>query len=696
MKQTTRQLGNLAEKTAQQIDNFFKTAKKDINLLADYPFIQLAFLQYEFRQRLDTVQRLLVDYSKKNDDFSRIYLVALDGRPILEVPATDMKRHHFLKDQWFVNTLQNDIHLSNVLAPDADGQDGIFLGKVIYDFENPSQPVGVLAFHIKPSAYIDFTRSLHISRGGYAMLTDHGGDLVYHPDRRFRTTFDVIQNGDERLRAHLQLLTQGKTGHGRYSFLGDEKFLVYTPCKEMPWSVGISVLEAELMADINRFQKRMLTFFWVIIVLILPISYLFIKGLTRPIKQLINGAVRIGSGDLDQTICIESNNELRGVAEEFNKMAVQLKASMNEIIDLKNFNEDILRNITSGIITVDRRGQITSFNAGASKILEYTPISGSGLPPTTAPEHLETILQVVRQTLDSGHGIHHQELAIAKPGRESLFVEINTSLLSSMTGKIFGAIAEIRDITQRKAMEEMMLRVEKLASLGELSAGMAHEIRNPLAGIKTSVQVLTKRVTKPESKELLCGIESEINRLNNLVTDLLNFSRPSPSLPAPVDITHILDATLDLLSEKIKAHGINIERRFNQRCPKAFVDREQMRQVFLNLLLNSIKAMEAGGRLTIEVHPADTKPEGLAHVEAGARLRLSQYLKVVFADTGSGIEPHHLQKVFDPFFTTDPKGTGLGLAIVHTLIDENNGYIFMESIKEEGTRAILLLPHATK
>jgi PAS domain S-box-containing protein len=696
LKQTTRQLGNLGEKTAQQIDDFFRSAQKDITLLADYPFIQLAFLQYEFQQRLDTVRRLLKDYRKKNDDFSRIYLIGLDGRPILAVPAIAPSGHEFKKAEWFAQTLQKELFLADLDTPDADGQRGIFLGKVVYDFEEASRPVGVLAFHIRPAAYTGFARSLHIGSGGYATLIHNNGEVIYHPDPHLKTIQEIFANGDVRLRELIKRAARGNTGYGGYTYSGEAKFLVYTPCERMPWHISITVLERELMADINRFQQKLLTFLSAIILLILPISYLFIKGLTRPIRQLIDGASRIGSGDLDQTIRIESNDELRGVADEFNKMAVQLKASMNEILDLKNFNEDILRNITSGILTVDRRGRITSLNAGASRILDYSFHPGGNTHPQTqtAREALDNILEIIGQTLASGDGIRHRELAIARTGQEVLHAEINTSLLSSKTGKIFGAIAEIRDITQRKRMEETMLRIEKLASLGELSAGMAHEIRNPLAGIKTSVQVLNKRVTKPESRELLGGIEAEITRLNNIVTDLLHFSRPAPPLPAPVAITRVLDATLDLMAEKIKAHGISVERRFDTGLPKAVVDREQIRQVFLNLLINSIKAMPSGGRLRVNADRADQDPNGWTPARTGADLLLSGYIRIKVADTGGGIAARHLPKVFDPFFTTDPKGTGLGLAIAHKLVEENRGAIFIDSVENEGTRAVILLPMA--
>jgi signal transduction histidine kinase len=148
------------------------------------------------------------------------------------------------------------------------------------------------------------------------------------------------------------------------------------------------------------------------------------------------------------------------------------------------------------------------------------------------------------------------------------------------------------------------------------------------------------------------------------------------------------------MAEKIKAHGISVERRFDPRLPKAAVDREQIRQVFLNLLLNSIKAMPSGGRLSVSTDRANQNPNGWTPTRTGADPQLSGYIRIVVADTGGGIAACHLPKVFDPFFTTDPKGTGLGLAIAHKLIEENKGDIFVKSVEHEGTRAVILLPMA--
>jgi len=694
LKQTTHQLGNLADKTAQQIDGFFQSINKDLGMLADYPFVQLAFLQYEFKQRLDSIERLLVDYSEKNPYFSHIYLIGLDGKPILIVPPGGVDHQNFAHEPWFLRTLQEGRFVSDVQQPGHVRQKGIFIGNVVRDYEKVEQPVGVLAFHLKTASYTGFAKSLQIGSGGYAFLLHHTGNMIFHPENKPNFAGDLSAGGDARFRELILRMASAEQGHGLYSFSGQEKFLVFSRCQERPWSLGITVMKDELMGDIRKFLKKMLTFLAVLVVLILPVSYFFIKSIMRPINQLIIGAGRIGSGDLNQTIRIQSNDELRAVAEEFNKMVVRLKTSMDEIIDLKNFNEDILRNVTSGIITVDRTGQITSLNPSAERILDYHfMLQGGCSEPRTPPCLRETLLDL-EDTLKNGRNVQNKELAIVRTNEEPAFVEINTSLLSSKTGKVFGAIADIRDITQRKRMEEVMLRVEKLASLGELSAGMAHEIRNPLAGMKTSVQVLARRVTQPEYRELLKGIESEINRLDRIVGDLLRFSRPAAPVFESLDIGRVLEQLLELMSEKIKIHGIAVEKRFDPKTPDVFVDREQIRQVFLNLMLNSIKAMASSGLLTIEVAPATERPEDWGQSHRMKNMLLSRYVKVMFADTGHGISSEHLQKIFDPFFSTDPKGTGLGLSIVHKLIDENNGRIVIESVKDEGTRAILLLPAA--
>jgi PAS domain S-box-containing protein len=675
--QSQEQLGNLAEKTSQQVDSFFQDIQKDISLLADFSFIQMAFLQYEFNQRLDTVQRLLEDYQQKNPYFNHIYLISLEGNPILTVPDDPTShKQSFASSKWFMSTLEKKTYAADI---DADNS-RVYIGKLVFDFEDSTKPVGVLTFDIKKSAFSNYLASLRIGRRGYAFLLHQDGRIIYHPDPQMMSHPGYLtRNGDERLKKQIRQMMSGEKGFGGYTLDGIEKFVIYTPCKNKPWSVGITVFKSELMANINNLRSRLETFFLCVVLLIIPVSFWFIKSLTLPIRQLITGAGAIGNGDLDQTIQIASNDELQAVAEEFNKMAARLKSTMGDIIELQVFHEDILRNVSSGIITVDRQARITSINQSAQKILSFNrpnfPIAADELP-----QHVRQILDQLKTVLSAEPKIEHYELTIQKPGQEPAVLEINASLLDNQCGKIFGAIADIRDITQRKRIEQGMLRVEKLASLGELSAGMAHEIRNPLAGIKTSVQVLARKIKSPHEETLLDGILFEINRLDKIVTDLLRFSRPSIPVPSATDLASVLENIFDLLQEKFKKQGIQLERRYEQATHLVKVDREQIRQVFLNLLLNSIKAMAHGGRIIIEFN------QRLDHNSA------TGYLEVIFADTGIGISKENLTKIFVPFFTTDPKGTGLGLSIVHKLLEENNGYIFADSVLGEGTRMTIGLP----
>lgn len=242
-----------------------------------------------------------------------------------------------------------------------------------------------------------------------------------------------------------------------------------------------------------------------------------------------------------------------------------------------------------------------------------------------------------------------------------------------------------------------MVRVDKLASLGELSAGIAHEIRNPLAGMKTSIQVLAKKLTEPSQHLLTEGVLSEINRLNKIVTDLLKFSGPSPTFPGPVDLKNVLKKTLNLLMGKIEKYNIKIIQKYDRSIPSAFLDREQIQQVFLNLLLNAVNAMSKGGTLTISIKMVldqDRIKEKITQSFDPVFSLENEYMAVSFKDTGSGIKEENLSRIFNPFFTTDPNGTGLGLSIAHKLLEKNNSYIFIDSKEGKGCNVTLIIPVA--
>ncbi|MEA3434942.1 MAG: cache domain-containing protein [Thermodesulfobacteriota bacterium] len=696
LSQTKEQLGNLADKTAQQIDNFFEVAEKDIDLLSNFPFIQLSFLQFEFGQRLDTVKRLIEDYEKKNKYFKRIHLVNLQGKSILTVPESRKDTlADFKSTDWFNSTLNKGICLSGIIKEDSFSSSAIMLAKLIYDFEDKTKPVGILAFEIKLSSFTSFVASLKIGTQGYAFLLDEHGYMIYHPDQSLRLKRTFIESGDAKLKRLITKMQLGERGFGDYLFKETVKYMVFTPCRMKHWSVGITLHRSELMAEIYKLRRRMITFSSMIIGLILFVSFMFVKSITHPISQLINGARAIGGGDLDQIIKIESNDELHGLAREFNKMAAKLKGSVQEIIELKTFNDDIFRSVTSGIITVNREIEFTSLNRSAEKIVGHTWEEINTIGIRDVPANINEIFHLLKDTLENKEKIQNHKIEIPREEGEVVFVEVNTSLLNDSSGIIIGAIADVRDITKRKRMEDLMIRVDKLASLGELSAGIAHEIRNPLAGMKTSSQVLAKKLTSTSEKVLIDGVLSEIARLNKIVTDLLNFSRPSSPLFTSVEIPFILEKTIDLVHERIKKSNIKLIRRYDQNLPHVIIDMEQIKQVFLNLLLNAIKAMPETGTLTISIKAIIDQSKIKDKILVPCKIDFSkekEYIEVSFKDTGCGIKEKNLGRIFNPFFTTDHNGTGLGLPIVHKLLEKNNGYIYIDSKYGKGSNVTLLLP----
>ncbi|MBU2627793.1 MAG: PAS domain S-box protein [Proteobacteria bacterium] len=696
--QTREQLGNLADKTAQQIDIFFEVVEKDINLLSNFPFIQLSFLQFEFGQKLDTAKRLVQEYEKKNRYYKQIHLINLQGRSILSIPGDGNQTPEvFDTEDWFTAAREKEMFLSDIILDKHFGDSFLILAKKIYDFEDKKKPVGLLVFEIKLSAFTLFVSSLKIGTQGYSFLLNGNGYLIYHPDQSLNLNNTFIENGDANLANLIKKMQSGERGFGEYLFKNKKKYMVFTPCRIKNWSVGITLQRSEFMADIIKLRQSMMTFSALIIILIIFVSLLFVKSLTHPISQLITGARAIGGGDLNQTIRIESSDEFQGLAKEFNKMATRLKKSMQEIVELKTFNDDIFRSVTSGIITVNRKGDVTSINKSARKIFSLSKDLMDNKTLGTLLPRIKNPLALLLLTLGKKENIEHQVIDFLNHHGEPVFIEINTSLLNDSSGSVIGAIADIRDITLRKRMEELMVRVDKLASLGELSAGIAHEIRNPLAGMKTSIQVLAKKLTSPSQKLLLEGVLSEINRLNNIVTDLLKFSGPSPTFPESMDIKKILKKALDLIMEKIKKLNIKVIQNYDQAVPSAFIDREQIQQVFLNLMLNAVNAMPGGGTLSISIKMVmdqDRIKEKITQSFDPVFPIENKYMAVSFTDTGLGIKEENLPRVFYPFFTTDPNGTGLGLPIAHKLLEKNNAYIYIDSKESKGCNVTVILPVA--
>jgi two-component system sensor histidine kinase HydH len=236
--------------------------------------------------------------------------------------------------------------------------------------------------------------------------------------------------------------------------------------------------------------------------------------------------------------------------------------------------------------------------------------------------------------------------------------------------------------------EAQLHRADRLSALGQLSAGLAHEIRNPLGAIKGAVEILEEDYPAGHPKaEFYAIILKEVKRLNDVVTNFLNFARPVSMRFVPVDVREVLASLEGLVSGEARAHRVRIATNFHAGPSRVMADEALLKQAFLNIMLNALEAMPAGGDLTISTRVAD--PTTVEIVDSDDR---EEWLEAVFDDTGSGIPEEHLGRVFDPFFTTKKDGTGLGLAITYRIIENHRGIIRVTSQPGKGTTFIITLP----
>ncbi|MCK5322761.1 MAG: hypothetical protein KAJ45_01400, partial [Desulfobulbaceae bacterium] len=250
-----------------------------------------------------------------------------------------------------------------------------------------------------------------------------------------------------------------------------------------------------------------------------------------------------------------------------------------------------------------------------------------------------------------------------------------------------GAIIRISDITESKRVQEQLIRADRLASLGQLSGGIAHEIRNPLAGINLFVDILNdedKFERSNQEKEILNEIKDNIRKIDGIIKRVLDFAKPTATSSGNTDINLLINESIKLWSDKFRSEKIKLKLNLEEMLPDVHGDPIGLQQVISNLLLNSIEAVTKGGVLQI------TTFKGMSSF---CEDREVVFIKV--KDNGPGIMPEHLESIFNPFFTTKASGTGLGLAIMHQIIERHGGTITVESVPDRETTFTIELPFAS-
>ncbi len=363
--------------------------------------------------------------------------------------------------------------------------------------------------------------------------------------------------------------------------------------------------------------------------------------------------------------------------------------------DMDALYEDVIDNLADGVVAVDRAFRVVVFNQAAEKITELSRTQALGRAAGEVFKRDPWLVEMLEKTLGSGRPFSEYEERVHRKFSSPLPVGVATSQVFNSRGELTGSVALIKDLSGIKSLEAGTLRKERLAYIGTFAANLAHEIKNPLTGISGAAQLLRRRM---KDKDLLAYTEviiQESDRLNTILRELLNFTRPARLKPRGINIHRVLDSVIMLIEQ---AEGpVSIAKEYDPSLPPVYGDEGQLTQVFLNLIKNAREACcerPAGlirviTRMVTDFHLID---EGTRTRRGPAGAVSGKMAALEIRDNGCGIEPADIEKIFTPFFTTKPGGSGLGMAISLKIIKEHNGFLKIDSKPRQGTSVVVYLP----
>jgi len=501
-----------------------------------------------------------------------------------------------------------------------------------------------------------FVSNIKSGSRGYAWMMDKSGNLLFHPMQPGMVGRNLYKADTTCFKCHMSFdlekrIIEGKANnYGRYiAPSGENKIIAFTTANigNISWIIAVSAPYSEVT---HATQQSMKLYSYLII------SIFITTSIVSTLLILFNKK-RIQA------------EEIAKRQEELEKYAVELEEKVNkrtsELVSEKEKLNTIVSAIGGGIVLIDKRGKIQWANQ-MIKDMAGMDITGKACedicPECSISEFYEN---------------HNIDTVIISNlfGEKDKYFQLTTAPVKGDNGDIHGYIRLIQDVTEIKKMEEQIIHSEKLASIGRLAAGIAHEIGNPLTSIFSFVQILREMEEDEFKKESLETIYFHINRISEILKQLSGFSKMPAGEPKKCQANDILETSINLIQYDKKAKNISIVKEFSEPLPEVVLDGNHLSQVFVNLTLNAIDAMPEGGTLTVR---SMVKGDDVI---------------VEFEDTGMGIPKEDLPKIFDPFYTTKEKGTGLGLAVSYNIIKKMNGTLIVESESGRGTIFRIAIPY---
>lgn len=356
-------------------------------------------------------------------------------------------------------------------------------------------------------------------------------------------------------------------------------------------------------------------------------------------------------------------------------LAQAYRSTRTSLSRVKAFSDSLVENMPIGLLAIDTDGKIASFNQTSENVLQLSSKEVLGRRPEEVLS--ESLLDVIEQ-LRTGKRLVEKEMKLPIAGGKVIPMEVIATFLEEESGSFLGYVILFRDLTEIQHLKNEVVRSQRLASIGRLAAGVAHEIRNPLSSIKGFATYFRERYRDiPEDQKTAEVMIQEVERLNRVIGQLLELARPMSIKKKPTSLQGLVQHTIRMIQRDAERNRIETNYEVLHEISNLSVDPDSIKQVLLNLFLNAVEAMDKGGTLSVELN----KDPGAENVQ------------IIISDTGNGIIEEDLAHIFDPYFTTKPSGTGLGLAVVYKIIEAHGGEIEVKSHRGVGTTVTVSLPY---
>jgi PAS domain S-box-containing protein len=738
----------------ERAKNFISNVNKDINYListsAFRKYISIEENDFDDRESLKKIfENQLIDFANTKQIFYQLRFIDSNGDEQIKIqnagtafeiiPPTNLSDNRFTF--YFIltkNQIRNQISIVPVELINDRMERIAAISFAVQIFNQRNELQGIFISDVYAKDFFDVLESgIKLNYDQEIFIVNSDGYYLYHSKKKKDWNSLLAHRPEDNIfeKYKRQLASDISVDQGGYLSESYEELIAYRPLFITPFAEGNSyfiferVTEKFIFGPARNFAFISIGFIILFLFISVSMGILATNQIVQPIKELHKGAEIISQGDYSHKLSIKTNDEIEELAEQFNKMAVilgereklleehQMKLEKlvyertKELANEKEKLHAILNNVPSAFLLIDDNCNILSASDAIEDIYGYhsNQLIGKNCNDVFVNE-------TFCRNCPSNKSVHSQRNSNSKNSIQT-FVEIKFSpqgekkLIEHLSVPVVlnndkSAMLQIMtDITERKKNEEHLLKLEKLITIGETSALIAHEIRNSLTSVKMILQLQRELLTsEDEKKSLTLSLES-INRVEMVVNNLLSFSRNVEFNPEYQNVNKILEESLSLLKPQYESKRIKISTQLDPSLPNCLVDFNLLKEACVNIILNAIQAASEQGVISVITKTIETKADliDLAYIESKIKLKNkseyqiilpkgSKVIQIQIQDNGIGISKENLTKIFDPFFTTKPNGSGLGLAMVKKTINQHGGVVSVESEMGKGTSFSLLLP----